>query len=293
MVGRKAVYPHHAAHLPNGHPMRGSLAGRHLPPVKVVRRPAGRARVAVRPGTGAKRKRAAAGTAAVPAVGGAGTAAAVPAVGGAGTAAVPAVGGAGTAAVAAEEAADRSSASGSEEEASEYSDAEVEPAEEARLLRRETERAQHQQQQPRAGAAAVDRNLAPPPARRSRAELLSACNEPAPNLAPVVEPWRLTLQDPPGVAFPLYELDSFDPVNGINYDGMHTIYGVMRDTIVRYVQSMRKRSKGMIEYDNKNDILVVGGRGECWVYMGWVRVRRQPTCCALDCPCLTAALSIP
>ena len=125
----------------------------------------------------------------------------------------------------------------------------------------------------------MDPNLATPPARRTKAEMWYACNSPTPGASLVPVPWRITLEDPIGLAFPLYELDSFDPIGGINYDGMHTIYGVMRDTVVRYVQSFRKRSAAMEEYDKKNDIITVSGRGEkegydkspVWYCCGWVK----------------------
>ena len=79
-------------------------------------------------------------------------------------------------------------------------------------------------------------------------------------------PWRAAFTDPVGVASPLYELLGFNPLLGINYDAMHTIGGVIKDTIIFYIQGRRARKPPMVLYDRLHGIVpIAGGRGKWWV----------------------------
>ncbi len=96
------------------------------------------------------------------------------------------------------------------------------------------------------------------PAARTRPEITFACKNPDTSAGLV--PWRIAFSDPVGVACAIYAMASFNPVRGINYDPMHTIGGVIKDVIVRYMQALRARSAAIKEYDKRNGALVVAGR---------------------------------
>ncbi|EFJ40399.1 jordan transposition protein [Volvox carteri f. nagariensis] len=64
------------------------------------------------------------------------------------------------------------------------------------------------------------------------------------------------------LACPLYRLRYFDPVLGIQYDGMHTIGGVIKDTVVKGLQGMRsgEASDAIREYDQGNKVATDAGK---------------------------------
>ncbi len=61
---------------------------------------------------------------------------------------------------------------------------------------------------------------------------------------------------------PLYTLLYFSPVVGIQYDGMHTIGGVVKDTVVKGLQGMRtdEASSAVRVYDAANGIATDAGK---------------------------------
>lgn len=68
--------------------------------------------------------------------------------------------------------------------------------------------------------------------------------------------------DPSELPCPLYRLAYFNPVLGIQYDGMHTIGGVIKDTVVKGLQGLRtdKASTAVREYDQGNHVTTNAGK---------------------------------
>lgn len=77
---------------------------------------------------------------------------------------------------------------------------------------------------------------------------------------------HLLAQNTP-LACPLYRLSYFNPTTMVNYDSMHTIGGVIKDTCVKGLQGLRtaEASRDLKVYDNKRGIQTgitgVAGRG--------------------------------
>lgn len=273
-VGMKTVYPNNWAYLPAGHRLRAALRGKHLTPGPAAGRQGRR-------GGGPRRGETEAGEASVPArqarpgASGActrGAGAAGPSRTAGGTAArrraplsSPAQASHGR--VAAGQSPGGSSSGGDSSD----SGSTLEPTDtEASSVADEPEPAAGGR-----GNTAAQRQTGPwpvdmlPARRRSVVELAAAATAPLAvgGQGLPCGPWRVAFADPVGVASPLYELVGFNPLLGINYDAMHTIGGVIKDTIINYLQGRRKRRAPMLLYDGLHGIKpVAGGRGTCILY---------------------------
>ncbi len=99
------------------------------------------------------------------------------------------------------------------------------------------------------------------PAKRTDEQLrygLNAPNEAVPQPQPGHKRWSGVVGVPGLLACPIYELPSFLPTLGINYDAMHTIGGDIKDAIVKYLQGLRTRGPIIIAVDRNRGAHVFG-----------------------------------
>lgn len=93
----------------------------------------------------------------------------------------------------------------------------------------------------------------PPPRFRTTEEMRRGINGPPPleplNDSPLRAPWTVLFGEERGVACPVYDLSSFDPVLYLNYDGMHTIGGVVKDTVLFSLQGLRQPNERVKLHD--------------------------------------------
>ena len=103
------------------------------------------------------------------------------------------------------------------------------------------------------------------PRPRTTEEMRQGINVPpaadAPILGSLTTPWRVTSADPRGVACPLYDLESFDPVHFVQYDGMHTLGGIIKDVVVKGIQGLRVPSAQMVIYNQAGGVTILSKSG--------------------------------
>ncbi len=101
----------------------------------------------------------------------------------------------------------------------------------------------------------------PQPPRRTDDELWHGMNspdEPIPQPPPGGKRWSGVVGEEGCLSCPIYELLSFKPTRGLNYDAMHTIGGVIKDVIIKYLQGLRTRGHAVVEVDTERGVYVFG-----------------------------------